>query len=188
MGTDEQGREVYRWIEGEAGVFPIPAELASETALTALARVIREIHDASVNFRAKHRTWDELLADPTGSEEIVCHNDVSVPNTIYRAGLPIAIVDWEFLAPGSRSGISPTRRGGASHCTGPSAPQPWGGPRASTRCDGCELSVTRTDCRSLITPACSTRSIGASWRMAGVVGASTVDEQSPPKARIDTVA
>ena len=101
LDADEQGREVYRWIDGEAGAVPVRAELTSEAALTRLAELIREVHDASAGFRPAG-TWNELLADPGGSEEVICHNDLSVPNTIYRQGRPVAIVDWEFAAPGSR--------------------------------------------------------------------------------------
>lgn len=101
LGIDERGREVLRWIEGEPGVAPIRPEVASDEPLVALARMIRRFHDASASFRWDKGGWQELLRDPSGSDEIVCHNDLSTYNVIYRAG-PVAIVDWELAAPGSR--------------------------------------------------------------------------------------
>jgi hypothetical protein len=102
LGLDEDGRAAHRWIDGTAGTFPVQPWAATDTALAGLAGLIRTIHDASTGFHATPNTWDELLADPTGSTEVVCQNDLSLPNTIFRQGQPIAIIDWEFAAPGSR--------------------------------------------------------------------------------------
>lgn len=59
-------------------------------------RLVREFHDALSGFRVELGSLDDLLADPSGSHEVVCHNDLSIPNTVFRDGEPVAIVDWEF--------------------------------------------------------------------------------------------
>jgi len=33
---------------------------------------------------------------------VICHNDLSPANTVFRGVRPVAFVDWEFAAPGSR--------------------------------------------------------------------------------------
>ncbi|WEB45065.1 phosphotransferase [Streptomyces yunnanensis] len=41
-----------------------------------------------------------------GSHEVVCHNDLSPKNTVYRpvdgALRPVAFIDWDLAAPGAR--------------------------------------------------------------------------------------
>jgi thiamine kinase-like enzyme len=35
--------------------------------------------------------------------ETVCHNDLTTWNTVFRAGLPVAFIDWDTAAPGPRA-------------------------------------------------------------------------------------
>jgi aminoglycoside phosphotransferase (APT) family kinase protein len=64
--------------------------------------LIRHFHDASSTFLHAGHEWDPLLRDPVGDAEIVCHNDLSIPNTVYRNGRPVALVDGDFASPGRR--------------------------------------------------------------------------------------
>lgn len=102
LGADEPGREVVQWVEGAAGMEPVSAEIAGDHALVAVARLIRGFHDATTTFHWDAGGWNTLLADPSGSAEIVCHNDLSSYNIIYRRADPVALIDWEFASPGSR--------------------------------------------------------------------------------------
>lgn len=45
--------------------------------------------------------WSDELADPHGGP-LVVHCDVCPENVIARDGLAVAVVDWEFAAPGRR--------------------------------------------------------------------------------------
>ncbi len=88
LGVDERGREMFSYLEGE-----VPAELAadlSDEALVTAARLIRRFHDA---------TAGSPLA---GEHETVCHHDLSPCNFVFRHGLPLAIIDFDAAAPGSR--------------------------------------------------------------------------------------
>lgn len=103
LGNDEQGRQILQWIEGNAGLDEVVRpEVQSDALLEEAARLIRQLHDASSNFQWDEGGWDTLLVDPSASQEIICHNDIGPANLIYRDGQPIALVDWEFAAPGSR--------------------------------------------------------------------------------------
>jgi aminoglycoside phosphotransferase (APT) family kinase protein len=95
LGTDEQGREVLSYIDGhvawQAGQ---PAEVSSSASLAQVARLVRQFHDLTAGT--------PLAA----GQEVVCHNDLSPKNTVYRdtgAGLrPVAFLDWDLAAPGAR--------------------------------------------------------------------------------------
>ena len=64
--------------------------LPPDSALVAVARLVREFHDL---------TAGTPLA---GTAEVVCHNDLSPKNTVYRNGKPVAFIDWDIAAPGLR--------------------------------------------------------------------------------------
>jgi aminoglycoside phosphotransferase (APT) family kinase protein len=71
-----------------------PPEVFSDESLVGVARLVRQFHDL---------TAGSSLA---GGEQVVCHNDLSPKNTVYRdlgSGLrPVAFLDWDLAAPGPR--------------------------------------------------------------------------------------
>ncbi|MFC7327027.1 phosphotransferase [Marinactinospora rubrisoli] len=94
-GIDDEGREVLDFIAGHvAWAREQPAGLRSDACLAAVGGLLREFHDL---------TAGTALA---GDREVVCHNDLSPKNTVYResgAGLrPVAFIDWDLAAPGDR--------------------------------------------------------------------------------------
>lgn len=102
LGFDERDRDVLSLVEGDGGAIPLRAETVTDKALVQHAKLIRQFRDASATFPSSGLSWDLLLKDPSGASEIVCHNDLSIPNTVYTGGLPSALVDWDFAAPGRR--------------------------------------------------------------------------------------
>jgi len=44
-------------------------------------------------------TWNDALADPAGGT-LVCHSDVELSNVVFRDGVAVALLDFEFAAPG----------------------------------------------------------------------------------------
>ncbi|GAA3352070.1 hypothetical protein GCM10020358_84920 [Amorphoplanes nipponensis] len=61
-----------------------------DDALAAVARLVRAFHDL---------TAGSALA---GDQEVVCHHDLSPANTVFRAGMPVAFIDWDLAGPGLR--------------------------------------------------------------------------------------
>jgi aminoglycoside phosphotransferase (APT) family kinase protein len=105
LGHDEDGREVLSWIDGFSGQDASGAlrvAVQTDQVLVETAELIRRAHDATASFDTRALSWDPLLQDPSGADEIVCHNDLSFWNVIFREGRPKALIDWEFAAPGSR--------------------------------------------------------------------------------------
>ncbi|MFJ2814775.1 phosphotransferase [Streptomyces sp. NPDC087294] len=68
--------------------------MSSDESLVTLARLVREFHDL---------TAGSPLA---GAQDVVCHNDLSPKNTVYRLSggelRPTAFIDWDLAAPGAR--------------------------------------------------------------------------------------
>jgi hypothetical protein len=95
LGTDADGREILSFLEGHvAWEDRQPAEVSSDESLAEVARLARQLHDL---------TAGTPLAGPG---EVVCHNDLSPKNTVYRDrghGLrPVAFIDWDIAGPGDR--------------------------------------------------------------------------------------
>lgn len=95
LGTDERGREVLSFIDGHVAWEPVqPPSVNSEASLARVAVLVREFHDLTAGT--------PLAA----GAEVVCHNDLSPKNTVYRSdgtGLrPTAFIDWDIAAPGRR--------------------------------------------------------------------------------------
>jgi hypothetical protein len=99
VGIDEDGRERLVFIDGEVPVPPYPDWSQSGTALASIAGLLRGLHDAARGFDPQGLTWDDALADPAGGT-VVCHNDPEPSNVVFRDGIAVALLDFEFAAPG----------------------------------------------------------------------------------------
>jgi hypothetical protein len=99
VGIDADGRERLVFIDGEVPVPPYPDWSQSDTALASMARLLRALHDAARGFDPRGHTWNDVLADPAGGA-LVCHNDVEPSNVVFRDGVAVALLDFEFAAPG----------------------------------------------------------------------------------------
>ncbi len=100
-GIDEHGREVLSFVPGVA-IHPDHLHLtASLEGLRRAARLIADYHDAQQTFRPpSNARWRDNGRDPTGSDEILAHNDFAPWNLI--AGPDWVYIDWDLVAPGRR--------------------------------------------------------------------------------------
>jgi aminoglycoside phosphotransferase (APT) family kinase protein len=99
VGIDDDGRERLVFVEGDVPVPPHPDWSRTDEALASVARLLRGLHDAARTFDLRGRTWSAALADPAGGT-LVCHNDVDISNVVFRDGVAVALLDFEFAAPG----------------------------------------------------------------------------------------
>jgi Ser/Thr protein kinase RdoA (MazF antagonist) len=102
-GIDEQGREILDYIPGEAyagAENPVPDRVLDEEHLVEAARLLRRYHDVVSGFAPPPgATW--RLVAPT-EHELICHNDWSPWNALFREGQLAVILDWDLAGPGSR--------------------------------------------------------------------------------------
>jgi hypothetical protein len=100
LGVDGQGREVLSYVEGEAGVYPLRAELWSDAVLDQAARLLRRYHDATVEFvPPADASWLHGVREPV---EVVCHGDMAPYNCIYRGDRIVCFIDFDWAGPGPR--------------------------------------------------------------------------------------
>jgi aminoglycoside phosphotransferase (APT) family kinase protein len=99
LGTDDQGREVLSWIDGDVPLPPYPAWAMTDRALADLGRLIRRLHDATATFRGSVADWSTAWAD-AGGGPVVCHDDLFPENVVFRDGRVVALIDFAMAAPG----------------------------------------------------------------------------------------
>jgi Phosphotransferase enzyme family len=99
-GSDQDGRERLEYIEGEVPVPPYPEWAQSGSALESVASLLSRFHRAAAPFDLTGTTWSAALADPVACTDSVCHNDVCLENVVFRDGQAIALLDFDFAAPG----------------------------------------------------------------------------------------
>ncbi|MEV6851632.1 phosphotransferase [Actinoplanes sp. NPDC051411] len=98
-GIDAQGREILTFLDGDVTIDGPPPGVFSDAALTAAGRLLRALHDATTGWACDRPGWQFQVGAPT-SGAVICHNDVGPYNAVYRAGRPVAFIDWDFAAPG----------------------------------------------------------------------------------------
>jgi aminoglycoside phosphotransferase (APT) family kinase protein len=86
---------VLSFVDGHAAWAPAqPPSVTSDASLARVAALVREFHDLTAGTRL------------AAGAEVVCHNDLSPKNTVYRDGdgglIPVAFLDWDIAAPGRR--------------------------------------------------------------------------------------
>jgi hypothetical protein len=96
-GFDTEGRETLTYIEGEI-VHPAPW---CDDAMLAIGQMIRALHDATVSFRVpENALWRPWFGrDVGGPHRIIGHCDAAPWNIVDRAGMPVALIDWEVAGP-----------------------------------------------------------------------------------------
>jgi len=99
VGITDDGRERLLFIEGEVPLPPYPPWSQSDEALASMARLLLEFHRASRAFSPEGLSWSHEMADPEGGST-VCHNDVCLENVVFRDGVAVGLLDFDFAAPG----------------------------------------------------------------------------------------
>lgn len=104
LGTDGCGREVLRWVEGEVGLFdpgPLPPWFAGVEACMAVGRWLRRFHDAQRGHAPDPALpWRMVPGRTLAPGEVVLHHDVAPYNVVHRPDGGLAVIDWDFCAPG----------------------------------------------------------------------------------------
>ena len=92
--------ETLTYIEGRAGVAPLPDDTLTDGALASVAELLRRYHQAAASFDPAGYTWSRPVPARyrTG---LVSHNDVHPANLVFRGGRAVALIDFDLAGPGS---------------------------------------------------------------------------------------
>jgi Phosphotransferase enzyme family len=97
LGTDGRGREVLSYVPGVTPDRASP-EVVTERVLAEVGLLLRRFHEAARGFELPAGiSWHH--PELPGVRTVVCHNDVSPRNTVFRGGLPVAFLDWDLASP-----------------------------------------------------------------------------------------
>jgi hypothetical protein len=102
-GIDDQGREILEYVEGDAHSGwpePIPDWVVDDDHLGEGARLLRRYHDLVGGFQPPAGARWRMVA-PT-AHEIICHNDWSPWNALFRERRLAVMLDWDMAGPGTR--------------------------------------------------------------------------------------
>jgi hypothetical protein len=102
LGIDEEGREVLSYIDGVAPTPPYPRWALTDRVLVEVARLLRDFHDVVAAFDPGCHRWPLPAAESFG-EPLISHNDPNLDNVIFQDGRPVALIDFDLAAPGSRA-------------------------------------------------------------------------------------
>jgi Ser/Thr protein kinase RdoA (MazF antagonist) len=102
LGFDGNGREILSFIPGRC-VHPDALDLiAGEEGLIRVGRLIADYHRAQEGFVPRgDATWRDEGRDPSGSTEVIAHNDFA-PWNLVAGPSGWVFIDWDLAAPGRR--------------------------------------------------------------------------------------
>jgi hypothetical protein len=96
-GIDGQGREVLSYVPGEVPERAAP-EVVTERVLREVGGLLRRYHETVSGFELPSGIgW--YYASLPGKRTVVCHDDLSPRNTVFREGRQVAFLDWDLAAP-----------------------------------------------------------------------------------------
>lgn len=100
-GLSEDGtEEIVEFLPGDVGHDFFAPQVRSDASLSAAARLLRALHDASTSFvRQPDDAW---YLPPREPAEVICHGDAATYNTVFRDQLPVAFIDFDTAHPGPR--------------------------------------------------------------------------------------
>jgi hypothetical protein len=100
LGTDEQGRDVLTFLDGDVPLPPYPSWALTDAALQDFGRLVRRFHEATATFDSAAVTgWSDEWADPRGGP-VICHNDLFPENVVFRGGRVVGLIDLAEAGPG----------------------------------------------------------------------------------------
>lgn len=91
--------ETLSFIDGTVPAYPLPSWVWTDAALEQGARMLRQLHDASVGFALDDSTWQSPSKVPV---EVICHNDFSPHNLAFHDGAIVGAIDFDMCSPGPR--------------------------------------------------------------------------------------
>jgi Ser/Thr protein kinase RdoA (MazF antagonist) len=93
-GRDEQGNEIFEYIDGEVGNYPLPEFLKSVTAIVSAAKTLRRFHDVTAKLVGKEAL--QLQFEAVDPIQVVCHGDFAPYNCVFdHQGNIKGVIDFD---------------------------------------------------------------------------------------------
>jgi Phosphotransferase enzyme family len=99
--------EEFAYIEGDVAIPPYPSWAQTDSSLVSIAALLRRFHDASnlvsASFLPNSRnsnSWNDAFGPWPTPGQTICHFDVCLENVVFRNGVAVAFLDFDFGAPG----------------------------------------------------------------------------------------
>lgn len=109
LGTDDAGREVLTFVEGDAAVRPWPEWIGEPERAGSVARLVRRYDDAAERLGVPEWSRELGMPDPAGSPPtlagpptLIGHLDVTPENVVFRDGAAVSLIDFDLARPATR--------------------------------------------------------------------------------------
>jgi hypothetical protein len=99
LGIDNRGREILTFVPGDVYPYPMPPFVWEDETLRAIARLMRELHDATRDFTPPSDSAWRVQPGAPSAGPVICHNDIAPYNTVFRGTTPVAFIDWDLATP-----------------------------------------------------------------------------------------
>jgi len=97
-GSDAYGRDVFSFLPGDV---PPKWRRWTDEQVSAAAQLLRGLHDAGRELAATAEGFSpEFASGYRGADAVICHHDPGPNNTVFLDGIPVALIDFDFAAPG----------------------------------------------------------------------------------------
>jgi len=99
VGVDDGGREILKFMPGQTPIYPLPPWVWSDRLLINAGRLLRVLHETTVDFPREDTIWRMPAHEPI---EVICHNDFAPYNFVCEDGELTGIIDFDMASPGPR--------------------------------------------------------------------------------------
>jgi Phosphotransferase enzyme family len=96
----DRSTETVSYIEGRAGVAPLPDEMLTDAALVSIADLLRRYHRAAATFDPAGYRWPRAIP-AVFTTGLVSHNDVHPANLVFQGDRAVGLIDFDWAGPGS---------------------------------------------------------------------------------------
>ena len=104
LGFDDTGREMLSYVNGNTIEDYPQVSLISQKIdiVKRAASMLRELHDATVDFTSQNDDFWFLKFDGNLPKEVICHNDFAPYNVTFENNLPVGLIDFDTACPAPR--------------------------------------------------------------------------------------
>ncbi|MFH0258269.1 phosphotransferase [Vibrio rumoiensis] len=95
--------ECLSFVEGETYNYPLSGPIASDEALISSAKLLKKMHDASVDFLSLHSSDDlHWMLEAREPKEVICHGDFTPYNVSLKGNKVVGVFDFDTAHPAPR--------------------------------------------------------------------------------------